>query len=214
MDLFDNKDWGEILKPLIEKYSNHRHPLHYGNIYQLLVMVVLSAQDRDDHINSLAPAFFERYPTIDTLADANKNDLMELLQAVRYHNNKIEWMLQTAKIIKSKGYIPDSMKELTTLPGIGRKSANVLLREMGRPSEGVLVDLHVLRVAPRLGITKTIVADAIEKDLMKNLPKNLWEDAGLSLSFLGREICRPTNPRHNECVLADNCEWFKSIVKS
>ncbi|MFP9118681.1 endonuclease III domain-containing protein [Flavobacterium sp. RNTU_13] len=214
MDLFDDKDWGEILKPLIEKYRNHRHPLHYGNIYQLLVMVILSAQDRDDHINSLAPAIFDRYPTIDTLTEANQNDLTQLLQGVRYHNNKIEWILQTAKIIKSKGYIPENMKELTTLPGIGRKSANVLLREMGRPSEGVLVDLHVLRVAPRLGITKATVADTIEKDLMKHVPKNLWEDTGLSLSFLGREICRPTNPKHNECILADSCEWFKSVVKS
>jgi len=213
MDLFDDKDWGEILKPLIEKYRNHRHPLHYGNIYQLLVMVILSAQDRDDHINSLAPAIFYRYPTIDTLAEANQNDLTQLLQGVRYHNNKIEWILQTAKIIKSKGYIPENMKELTTLPGIGRKSANVLLREMGRPSEGVLVDLHVLRVAPRLGITKATVADAIEKDIMKKLPKSLWEDTGLSLSFLGREICRPTNPKHNECVLAESCDLYK-LVKS
>ncbi len=211
MDLFDNKDWGEILKPLIEKYRNHRHPLHYGNIYQLLVMVILSAQDRDDHINSLAPAFFDRYPTIDTLADANQNDLLQLLQGVRYHNNKIEWILQTAKIINSKGHIPENMKELITLPGIGRKSANVLLREMGKPAQGVLVDLHVLRVAPRLGITDAKVADDIEKDLMKNLPRSIWAEAGLSISFLGREICRPRNPKHKECLLAESCNFYKTV---
>ena len=211
MDLFDNKDWGEILKPLIEKYRNHRHPLHYGNIYQLLVMVILSAQDRDDHINSLAPAFFDRYPTIDTLADANQNDLLQLLQGVRYHNNKIEWILQTAKIINSKGHIPENMKELITLPGIGRKSANVLLREMGKPAQGVLVDLHVLRVAPRLGITDAKVADDIEKDLMKNLPRSIWAEAGLSISFLGREKCRPRTPKHKECLLAESCNFYKTV---
>lgn len=214
MDLFNDKDWSEIFKPLIEKYRNHRHPLHYGNIYQLFVMVILSAQDRDDHINSLAPTLFDKYPTVNALAEANENDLTQLLQSVRYHSNKIQWILQTVRIISDKGYIPETMKELTTLPGIGRKSANVLLREMGKPAEGVLVDLHVLRVAPRLGITKAKAADTIEKDIMKNIPKSIWADAGLSLSFLGREICRPSNPKHNQCLLAESCNWYNSSLKS
>lgn len=202
-------DWPKALRPLIEKYKNHQHPLDYKNIYQLLVMVVLSAQDSDAHINKLAPDFFKKYPDMKALAKANTQELTEALSEVRFHGNKISWLQDIASEIKEDKNIPTTMKELTALKGVGRKSANVIMRESGVEAEGILVDLHVLRVAPRLGIAKGKNADKIEKELMEALPKDMWGEIGMAISFLGRETCRPTNPKHSECIASDVCEYCK-----
>lgn len=210
MNLFEEQtDWAEAFKPLIEKYKGKQHPLHYGNIYQLLVMVVLSAQDNDAHINKIAPDFFKKYPDMKALAKANTADLTEALSSVRFHTNKIAWLQDIASELKTNENIPTTMKALTALKGVGRKSANVIMREAGVKAEGIVVDLHVLRVAPRLGISKGKNADQIEKDLMKQLPQSIWADIGMAISFLGRETCRPTNPKHNECVVSSVCEYCR-----
>lgn len=208
MDLFnESTDWPKALKPLIAQYKGKQHPLHYKNIYQLLVMVVLSAQDSDAHINKIAPAFFEKYPNMKALSKANTAGLMEYLAEVRFHGNKIAWLQEIAETLKEDKNIPTTMKELVALKGVGRKSANVIMREAGVQAEGILVDLHVLRVAPRLGIAKGKDATKIEKELMEVLPKDMWGEIGMAISFLGREICRPTNPKHSECILSKVCEY-------
>lgn len=209
MDLFMQTDWPEALRPLIEKYRGKQHPLDYKNIYQLLVMVVLSAQDSDAHINKLAPEFFKKYPDMKALAKANTAQLTEALSEVRFHTNKIAWLQEIASEVKEDKNIPTTMKELTALKGVGRKSANVIMREAGTEPEGIMVDLHVLRVAPRIGIAKGKNADKIEKELMEALPKDMWREIGMAISFLGRETCRPTNPKHSECIVADICEYCK-----
>lgn len=210
MNLFEEQtDWAKAFKPLIDKYKGKQHPLHYGNIYQLLVMVVLSAQDNDAHINKIAPDFFSKYPDMKALAKANTADLTEALSSVRFHANKITWLQDIASELKTDENIPITMKALTALKGVGRKSANVIMREAGAEAEGIVVDLHVLRVAPRIGISKGKNADQIEKDLMKQLPKSIWADAGMAISFLGRETCRPTNPKHSECVVSSVCEYCR-----
>lgn len=203
----ETTDWAGALQPLIEKYSDKKHPLDAQNVYQLLVMVVLSAQDSDAHINKIAPAFFKKFPTIKALSKASTNDLLPYLQEVRFHQNKISWLQEIAQTIKDDKNIPKTMKELTALKGIGRKSANVILREAGAPPEGIMVDLHVVRVAPRLGIASGKDATKIEKQLMDSLPKNMWGEIGMAISFLGRETCRPTNPKHHECVVRDVCNY-------
>ena len=208
MDLFnESTDWPKALRPLIEKYKGEPHPLHYKNIYQLLVMVVLSAQDSDAHINKITPAFFEKYPDMNTLSKANTAGLMEYLAEVRFHGNKIAWLQEIAEEVKEDKNIPTTMKELVALKGVGRKSANVILREAGKKAEGILVDLHVVRVAPRLGIAKGKDANKIEKELMAALPQDMWGEIGMAMSFLGREICRPTNPKHSECIVSHVCEY-------
>jgi len=210
MDLFtDGINWPKALQPLINKYKNEQHPLHYKNIYQLLVMVVLSAQDNDAHINKIAPAFFEKYPDMQALAKANTAGLMEYLAEVRFHGNKIAWLQDIAEVVKEDKNIPTTMKELTALKGVGRKSANVIMREAGKKAEGILVDLHVLRVAPRLGIAKGKDATKVEKELMAALPQDMWGEIGMAISFLGRETCRPTNPKHSECIVNSVCEYCK-----
>lgn len=210
MDLFtENKDWAKAMQPLIEKYRGKKHPLDYKNIYQLMVMVVLSAQDSDANINKLAPAFFEKYPDMKALSKANTSELNEALSGVRFHGNKIAWLQEIASEVRDDKNIPTTMKELTALKGVGRKSANVIMREAGVKAEGIMVDLHVVRVAPRIGIAKGKNADKIEKELMAALPQNMWNEVGMAISHLGREICRPTNPKHSECPVSKDCEYCR-----
>lgn len=211
MDLFtEEKDWAKALQPLIDKYKSAKHPLDYQNLYQALVMVVLSAQDSDAHINKIAPAFFKKFPDMKALSKANTAQLTEYLSEVRFHGNKIAWLQEIAETVKDDKNIPLTMKELTALKGIGRKSANVILREGGAPPEGIMVDLHVVRVAPRLGIATGKDANKIEKQLMEKLPKKMWKDIGMAISFLGRETCRPTNPKHSECIVSNVCDYCLS----
>lgn len=210
MDLFnESKDWAKALKPLIAKYKDKKHPLDYQNLYQLLVMVVLSAQDSDAHINKIAPKLFKEFPDMKSLSKADENSLLPLIEEVRFHGNKMKWLLEIAEIVKEDKNIPLTMKELTSLKGIGRKSANVIMREAKMKPEGIMADLHVVRVVPRLGISKSDKADKIEQDIMAILPKSMWSEIGLAISFLGRETCRPTNPMHQDCILSSVCEYCK-----
>ena len=118
-----------------------------------------------------------------------------------------------AQKIKGNKNIPSTLEELTALPGIGIKSANVILRESGKEPEGVIVDLHVVRVAPRLGIASGTDPKKIEKQIMEALPQSDW-DAGMAMSFLGREICRPTNPKCEICVMNAVCAFYNECKKS
>lgn len=203
-------DWGKALKPLIEQYKGKQHPLDYKNIYQLMVMVLLSAQDSDANINKVAPALFEAYPDMKALSKASSNDLVKYLSGVRNYPTKISWLQDIASIVQEDENIPTNMKDLTALKGIGRKSANVILRESGKPAEGIMVDLHVLRVVDRLGISHAKTGDKMEKDMMALIPREMWQEVGMAISFLGRETCRPSNPKHHQCVMAKHCEYCLS----
>ena len=199
-------NWPEAIKPLLKKYKNKKHPLEYGNTYQLLVMVVLSAQDSDRHINQIAPRFFAAFPNMEALSQATPDAITELISDVRNFGNKSKWLSELSKKIKKDKNIPLTLDELTELPGIGRKSANVIKRESGAAAEGVIVDLHVVRVAPRLGIASGADPKKIEKQIMDILPAKDW-DAGMAMSFLGREICRP-QPKCEVCLMNTVCAYY------
>ena len=202
-------NWTESVKPLLKKYKGKQHPLEYGNIYQLLVMVVLSAQDSDKHINQIAPKFFAAFPDMEALSQATQAAIQELISDVRNFGNKSKWLSELSKKVKSNSSIPLTLDALTELPGIGRKSANVIQREAGADAEGIIVDLHVVRVAPRLGIASGADPKKIEKQMMDVLPQSQW-DVGMAMSFLGREICRPTNPKCEVCVMNTVCAFYNS----
>lgn len=208
----NNVNWPEAIKPLLKKYKNEKHPLDYKTTYQLIVMVILSAQDSDRHINKIAPALFEAFPNMTALSKATEKDLHAHINGVRNSDKKAQWLLTIAQSIKADKNIPYTLDELTALPGIGRKSANVILRESGKEPEGVMVDLHTVRVAPRLGIATGTDPKKIEKQIMDVLPKNEW-DAGMAMSFLGREICRPT-PKCEECLMNKVCKYYNEVVKA
>lgn len=201
-----NVNWSEAIKPVLKKYKHTKHPLDYKNVYQLLVMVVLSAQDADKHINEVAPRFFTAFPNMEALSQATPEAIQELISDVRNFGNKSKWLSALSKIVKKDKNIPLTLDELTELPGIGRKSANVIKRESGAPAEGIIVDLHVVRVAPRLGIATGADPKKIEKQMMDILPQQQW-DAGMAISFLGREICRPI-PKCEICLMNTVCAYY------
>lgn len=203
--------WPVALKPLLTKYKGKKHPLEHKNTYQLMVMVILSAGDSDKHINALAPALFKAFPNLKVLANSNIESLIPHISSVRNFNNKANWIMQIAQTLKLDKNIPLTMEGLTELPGIGRKSANVIMRESGVKAEGVIVDLHVVRVAPRLGIATGTDPKKIEAQIMEAMPQKNWGEIGMAISFLGRETCRPTNPKHDECVVNKSCEYYQSM---
>ena len=206
-----NVNWPEAIQPLLKKYKDKQHPLEYKNIYQLVVMVVLSAQDSDRNINKLAPELFKTFPDMKALAKATDKTLQPYISKVRNFGNKTKWLMEMSQKIKTDKNIPLTLDELTALPGIGRKSANVILREAGKPPEGVIVDLHVVRVAPRLGIATGADPKKIEKQIMDALHQKDW-DAGMAMSFLGREICRP-KPKCELCLMRPVCQYYQGMIK-
>ncbi len=204
-------NWQKEFQPLIKKYKNKQHPLEYKNTYQLMVMVVLSAQDSDRNINKIAPEFFKVFPDLKALSTATADMIFPLVSKVRNFGNKTKWLLAIASTLKDDKNIPKTMEGLTELPGIGRKSANVIMRETGEKAEGIIVDLHVVRVAPRIGVASGIDPKKIEKQLMEAIDPKDWSEVAMSISFLGRETCRPTNPKCHECVMNKVCVFCKSI---
>lgn len=176
-----------------------------------MIMVVLSAQDSDAHINKIAPALIDAYPNMESMDVSNLEALIPYISGVRNYGNKGKWLLEIAKIIKKDKNIPLTMDGLVALKGIGRKSANVIMREAKVPAQGIIADLHVIRVAPRIGlITETKDGIKAEKQLMQLLPKEIWSEIGMAISFLGREICRP-QPKCRECPINSICIYYKEI---
>jgi len=204
-------NWPEAIKPLLKKYKNTKHPLEYKNIYQLVVMVILSARDSDKNINRVAPDLFKAFPDMQALSGATRETLFPLISKVRNFANKANWLMEMSQKIKKNSNIPMTLEELVELPGIGRKSACVILREAGKPAEGVIVDLHVVRVAPRLGIASGTDPKKIEKQIMETLPQKQW-DAGMAMSFHGREICRP-KPLCEICIMKPVCTYYQTLIK-
>ena len=213
MDLFrETNDWEAKLAPILERYKDRKHPLDYQNLYQLVVMVVLSAQDSDANINKIAPTLFEIFPNMESLSISNVDALIPHISKVKNFGTKANWLIEIAQTIQEDTNIPLTMENLTALKGIGRKSANVIMREANLPAEGIIADLHVIRVSPRIGlISETKDGNKAEKQLMQILPKNIWGEIGMAISFLGREICRPT-PKCPECPIIKDCQYpFKTI---
>lgn len=203
-------NWTESIKPLLKLYKGKKHPLDYANRYQLLVMVILSAQDSDRHINEVAKEFFKAYSSMNELAKASAEDIQRIIHSVRNFGNKSNWLSKLAGMVQDDDNIPHKLEELTKLPGVGRKSANVIIRESGDEAEGVIVDLHVVRVAPRLGIAQGSKPEKIEKELMETFPQSMWNELGMAISFLGRETCRPSTPKCATCVMNTVCRYYKS----
>jgi endonuclease-3 len=209
LDKNDRTKWFAHLKPLFNIYGKRKHPLEYKDSYQLVVMVVLSAQTTDALINKLAPELFKTFPSMKHLAAAKAEDLFPFIKSVRGFRKKANWLVKIAQSIGNNKDIPLTIEGLTELPGIGRKSANVIIREAGGMPQGIMVDLHVLRVIERIGITNEEKPDKIEKALMEIIPQKYWHAAGMSFSYLGREICRPTEPKCIKCPVNKSCKFLR-----
>ncbi|MES1224242.1 MAG: endonuclease III, partial [Bacteroidota bacterium] len=157
-------------------------------------------------------SLFKAFPTMRKLSKATPDIIIEYIKGVRGFIKKANWISEIASLLKEDKNIPMTMSELTSLPGIGRKSANVIMREGGKKAEGVVVDLHVVRVANRLGIASDVKPDKLEKQIMEAIETKQWGEIGMALLFLGRDTCRPTDPTHSECIMKNNCSFYKSLT--
>ena len=183
--------------------------LHYANPYQLLVAVILSAQCTDKRVNMITPALFEAYPTAEALAAATQDDIFGYIKSVSYPNNKSKALLGMARKLMSDfgGQVPDTMETLPSLPGVGRKTANVILSVIYE-QPAMAVDTHVFRVAERLGLTtRSKTPLSTEKTLTENIPQEAIARAHHWLILHGRYVCKARKPECGACFLADVCRY-------
>jgi len=197
----------EIINRLSKLYPHPKSALIHDNPWQLLVATILSGQTTDKLVNTVTPALFEKYKTVNDFADAPVEDINAMIKKVNFHNNKAKNIKATAKIILNKhhGEVPQTMEELDALPGVARKTANVVLSDaFGQPA-GIVVDTHVIRLANKLGLTDHRDPVKIEKDLLEIVPKHQWQYFGHYLVYFGREYC-PARPHKCEnCPLKELC---------
>jgi len=200
-----------VIDRLHGEYPDATISLAYSNQLELLVAVVLSAQCTDERVNGVTVELFETYRTPEDYAQAPQEELAEALSSVTYYNNKARYIREACQQILEEhdGEIPDTMAELTDLPGVGRKTANVVLQHGHDVVEGIVVDTHVQRLTRRLGVTEEERPEAIERDLVEIAPESEWRDLTHLLISHGRAVCSARNPDCEECVLEDICPSSK-----
>ena len=197
----------EILSRLQELYPDARCALEHRNAYELLCATILSAQCTDARVNLVTPTLFARYPTPFQLARANPADVEEIIKSTGFFRNKTRSLIGMAQALVSEhgGEVPRTMEELCRLPGVGRKTANVILGNAYSINEGVTVDTHVTRLSRLLGLSTERDAEKIESELMKLFPRESWGLLSHLLIFHGRNVCIARRPRCSDCVLAQLC---------
>jgi endonuclease-3 len=196
-----------ILDRLKREYPDARCALHHGDAYQLLVATILSAQCTDARVNLVTPAFFARYPSPEALARADRGEVEEIIRSTGFFRNKTRSLIGMAQALVADhgGEVPRTMEELRVLPGVGRKTANVVLGNAYGINEGVTVDTHVTRLSRLLALTRHDDPVKIEQDLMPLFPRDDWALLSHLLIFHGRQVCIARRPRCPQCVLADLC---------
>lgn len=197
----------EILLRLKRHYPNSTCALHYRTPLQLLVATILSAQCTDERVNQVTPELFRRFPDAQALATAPREEIEALIHSTGFYRNKAKHIQEACRKILSDfgGQVPRTMPELLTLPGVARKTANVVLAHAFGIHAGVTVDTHVKRLSRRLGLTEHEDPVRIEKDLMQLLPQADWENWSIRLIDHGRAICTARRPLCQQCFLADLC---------
>ena len=197
----------EIIKRLKKEYQELKTALKFRTPFELLVATILSAQSTDVHVNKVTETLFKKYKSIKDYADVPLDTLKKDISSVNFYNNKAKNIQASAKMIieKFNSKVPKTMEELISLPGVARKTANIILSNVYGINEGIAVDTHVKRLSYKLGFTKNEDPVKIEKDLMDITPKEEWGNLSHLLIFHGREICQAKKPNHKECVLYDIC---------
>jgi endonuclease-3 len=197
----------EIYDRLVEHYPDAHCALDFKSPFQLLIATILSAQCTDKRVNMVTPALFKRYRTPAALAVAKPEELEEMIKSTGFFRNKTKSLLGMSNAVAERhgGKIPDTMDELVKLPGVGRKTANVVLGNAYDKNEGVVVDTHVGRVSKRLGLTRQTDPVKVEQDLMKLFPNDRWTMLSHLLIEHGRRICEARRPKCESCFLSDIC---------
>ena len=197
----------EILILLKRIYPDATCSLNYETTVQLLVATILSAQCTDERVNKVTPALFERFPDAAAFAAASREELENLIRSTGFYRNKAKNIQGACQLIVSEfgGEVPKQMEQLLKLPGVARKTANVVLAHGYGIIAGVTVDTHVKRISQRLGLTKQTDPVRIEKDLMRILPQADWENFSIRIIYHGRAVCKARKPDCNVCQLAHLC---------
>ena len=203
----------EVNRRLKKYFGPVSCPLHYSKDYELCIAVILSAQCTDERVNTVTPALFERFTSLEAFANADIPEIEKLIFSTGFYKNKAKSIKGFATLLleKHKGKLPKTIGELTKLPGVGRKTANVILNEIHKISEGIVVDTHVKRISNVLKLTKSENPAIIEKDLMMSIDPKYWMDFSLYLIFLGRKFCKAHKTECEGCPLNDICP--SSLVK-
>ena len=199
----------KIFQDLKSRFQIARCELNFSNNYELIVAVILSAQCTDKRVNLITPALFEKYPTVFDLAEADQNELIEIIRSCGFYNNKSTNLIKMAKdvVARFNGEIPSDFDDLTSLAGVGRKTANVVM-SVAFGKNAIAVDTHVFRVANRLGIKSKTPLEC-ELKLQKLFKENEWSDLHYFLVLFGRYVCKAKKPSCESCEFQEICHFFK-----
>ncbi|HPC30057.1 MAG TPA: endonuclease III [bacterium] len=200
----------KIFELLKKAYPDTKTALQFNTPSQLLIATVLSAQTTDTQVNKITKDLFKKFPGPKEFADAKIQDIEKSISSINFYKTKAANIKKLSEKIEKdfNGKVPDSMDKLITLPGVARKTANVVLSQAFGKNQGIVVDTHVKRVSNRLGLTKNTDPDKIEKDLMRIIPEKEWGNFSFRIIQHGRKVCKAKNPLCNECVLSKICPSY------
>lgn len=198
----------EIVKILIEEYKDAKCGLDYTTPFSLVVALILAAQCTDKRVNEITPIFFEKYKTIEEVKNASIDEVIDIIKPCGFYSNKAKSIIGSAKIVcdNFNGIVPNTMKELTTLAGIGRKSANIILQECFGKIEGIAVDTHVTRIVRKIGFSNGKTQFEIESELLKLFDKKYWGKINHMMVLHGRAICIANRPQCDKCPVSHLCK--------
>jgi len=203
----------EIIEKLKKHYPEATCSLDFKTPFQMVVAVMLSAQCTDERVNKTTPSLFEKYGTPEAICKIDIEELERIIHPCGFYKNKAKNIKEMAKVLidKYKGEVPKTMEELISLPGVGRKSANVIMLEAFNDPQGIAVDTHAKRIAKRIGLSKNENPEKVEQDLLKLIPKEYYKDVNHLLVWHGRNICGARKPKCENCPIKDYCKYLLSL---
>ena len=206
----------EVYRRLLAHYpivGGRRSFIHFDTPFESLILTILSAQTTDRAVNAIRDDLFACYPTPEALACAEPEEVEPLIRGIGLYRSKARYIVGAARMLVSDfgGRGPGTIEELQSLPGVGRKTANIVLSHAFGINVGIAVDTHVRRVSKRIGFTASTDPDVIERDLMALFPAEAWKNINYLLISFGREICTARNPKHERCCIADLCQCYQDL---
>ena len=207
----NKKDAVKIIEILKDTYPDAKCSLDFTTPFEMLIAVILSAQCTDERVNKTTPSIFSKYNTPEDFANININLLEELIHPCGFYKNKAKNIQKTSNILieKYNSKVPETMEELISLPGVGRKTANVVMLEAFNNPQGIAVDTHCKRIANKIGFSKEKEPEKIEQDLLKYIPKEYYKDVNHLFMWHGRNTCNARNPKCKKCTIKNYCNEYK-----
>ena len=209
------KNSEKIMEELVKLYGGVDNFLNFNTPFELAIAVMLSAQCTDDRVNKVTKEMFKKANTPEQFAKLSVEEIEEMVGSISYFHTKARHIKECSQQIIDNygGELPHTMEELTTLSGIGRKSANVIMLEAFNDCQGIAVDTHVFRISKRLGLSDKNEPKKVEQDLLKEFPKKYWPLVNHILISHGRKVCKAINPKCEDCTISKYCKYFKENVK-